>query len=255
MTQPAGDWWPALYDDLVADLLLVRNDERELAATISFLTRHLDLGPGRVVFDQCCGIGSLALPLARAGCAVIGVDQSARYIDRARGGMEPTMPCTFFAADALEFVAPMPCDGGFNWATGFGNADDQRNARLLGRAFESLRPGGRFALDYQHIPRILRDFQGCLVRRLPGEHGETIVLRESRADLAAGSLVQHWTFLLPDGQRVERHSAIRLYLPHVLGDMLRAAGFVGITCHGGLCGEALDLDSARCILIGTRPEG
>jgi SAM-dependent methyltransferase len=254
VTHLTEDWWSALYDDVVGELFLVRKDQHELAATLSFLTRHLDLVPGRVVFDQCCGVGSLALPLARAGCAVIGVDQCRGYVDRARAGVTPEhAPCTFFAADAAHFVAPCPCDAGFNWNTGFGNAADDRNAQMLRCAFESLRPGGRFALDYQHVPRILRGFQGCLVHRLPGEHGETIVLRESRADLAAGALVQRWTFLLPDGRRVERHSAVRLYLPHMLGEMLRAAGFVEIAFRGGVNGELLDLDSPRCILIGTRP--
>jgi SAM-dependent methyltransferase len=251
---PVGDWWQTFYDDIVADLLLVRKDQQELNATISFLLRQLDLAPGHVVFDQCCGIGSLALPLARAGCAVIGVDQSQRYIDRAGAAVPPEhAPCTFFAADATGFVAPRPCDAGFNWATGFGNADDKCNARMLRCAFESLRPGGRFALDYQHVPRVLRAFQGCLVHRMNTHQGELIVLRESRADLACGALRQRWTFVLPDGQRVERHSAVRLYLPHVLGEMMQAAGFVDIVYHGGLAGEPLELDSPRCILIGTRP--
>jgi SAM-dependent methyltransferase len=253
VTQPADDWWTALYDDLVADLILVRRDQQGLAATTSFLVRELGLGPGRVVLDQCCGIGSLALPLARAGCAVLGVDQSARYIDRARAGVGPEhAPCTFVAADACDFAAPASCEAGFNWGTGFGSADDHRNARMLRRAFETLRPGGRFALDYQHVPRVLRHFQNSLVHRLAGDEGETVVLRESTADLAAGALVQRWTFFLPDGGRLQRHSAVRLYLPHVLGEMMRAAGFGDIRYHGGLAGEPLDLDSPRCILVGTR---
>jgi SAM-dependent methyltransferase len=255
VTPPEADWWQSLYDDLVAELILVRKDEEELAATVSFLLHLLQLGPGTTVFDQCCGIGSLAVPLARAGCRVIGVDQCSGYIDRARVATAgpDCSPCSFHVADAFDFVAPVACDAGFNWATGFGNADDQRNARMLTCAFQSLRPGGRFALDYQHVPRVLRDFQGCLVHRLAGADGETVVLRESRADLAAGALVQRWTFLLPDGRRIERHSAVRLYLPHVLGDLMRSAGFVDIRYHGGVAGEPLGLDSPRCIAIGTRP--
>jgi SAM-dependent methyltransferase len=254
VNHPAGDWWTSLYDDIVAEAFLVRKDPAELAATISFLTHHLHLQPGCTVLDQCCGIGNLALPLTRAGCRVVGVDQCAGYVDRARAALGPEQAdCSFHTADAFDFVAPLPCDAGFNWGTGFGNAGDERNACMLRRAFESLRPGGRFALDYQHVPRILHDFQRCLVRRLTGEQGETILLRESRLDLAEGALVQRWTFLRPDGQRVERSSAVRLYLPHVLGEMLRAAGFIDVTYHGGLAGEPLDPDSPRCILIATRP--
>jgi SAM-dependent methyltransferase len=250
MTHPADDWWLSLYDDIVAEAILVRKDPAEVDATISFLRHHLHLRPGCTVLDQCCGIGSLALPLARAGCRVVGVDQSVAYVERARAAITPAYPaCSFHAADAFDFVAPIPCEAAFNWGSGFGNADDHRNAQMLRRAFESLRPGGRFALDYQHIPRILRNFQGCLVHRL-GDG--TIILRESRLDLAGGALVQRWTFLLGDGRRSERSSAVRLYLPHVLGEMLQAAGFVDVAYHGGLAGEPLAPDSPRCILLARR---
>ena len=58
-------WWQALYDELLAEVLLVRSEDAEQEATLAYLTEALDLAPGRRVFDQCCGIGSLALPLAR----------------------------------------------------------------------------------------------------------------------------------------------------------------------------------------------
>lgn len=250
---PLGDWWRSLYDDLVADVLLADRPPAERDAAVAFLVRELRLRPGDVVFDQCCGTGELAHRLARAGHRVVGVEQSARYVELARerspGG------CEFHAADAIDFVPPVPCDAGFDWDTGFGNADDGRNLAMLRSAFAALRPGGRFALDYQHVPRVLRDFRPCLVRRKETAQGEVVLLRESRADLAAGELAQTWTFFLPDGRRVVRHSGVRLYLPHVLGQMMGAAGFVGLSYHGGTGGEALGLDSPRCVVVGTRPEG
>jgi SAM-dependent methyltransferase len=251
---PIGDWWQSLYDDLVADLFLARADPAWLDATAAFLVRRLHLKPGDVVFDQCCGTGEVALALARAGCRVIGVDQSSRYVERARLAAGDS-PCEFHAADAITFSLPGRCDAGFNWGTGFGNADDGRNLRMLRGAFETLKPGGRFALDFQHVPRVLRDFQTCLVRRHAGPAGEAVVLRESRVDLAAGELAQTWTFFLPDGRRLVRHSAVRLYLPHALGELMRAAGFVELSYHGGLDGEALDLDSPRCVVVGHVPGG
>jgi SAM-dependent methyltransferase len=248
VTQPADDWWRTLYDDIVADLFLVRKDRAELDDTVAFLRRELGLPPGCTVFDQCCGTGDIALSLARTGLNVIGVDQCERYIERARSAGEAR--CEFHVADARAFAVPGRCDGGFNWNTGFGNGDDEGNLALLRRARESLRPNAGFALDYQHVPRILRDFQRCLVHRRKHEQGDLVLIRESRVDLAAGSLLQTWTFFLPDGRRVERRSAVRLYLPHVLGEMMREAGFTDIRFHGGLVDEPLDLDSPRCIVIG-----
>jgi predicted RNA methylase len=247
---PPNDWWQALYDETVAELFLVRTDPDELAATASFLWEQLAAAPGRTLFDQCCGVGSLSLPLALRGARVVGIDQCEAYVNRARRDAEAQQaPCLFVHADAFAFVPDAPCRGAFNWGSGFGNADDARNRSMLDRAFESLEPGGRFVLDYQNMPRVLREFQRCLVRR----SGDTLLLRESELDLAGGTLKQLWTFVAPDGRRVVRHSSLRLYLPHDLADLLRACGFVDVEFHGGVRGERLSLDSPRCVAVARRP--
>lgn len=249
------DWWQTLYDDTVAALLLVRRDPAETAATVRFLADRLGLRPGTSTFDQCCGVGSLALPLAEAGWRVVGVDQSEGYIRAATEEADRRrLPCRFVAADATRFAAPEPCDAAFNWNTGFGNhPDDAGNRDMLRRAFESLRPGGRFALDYQHVPRVLRHFQHTLTHRLPTPAGDLIVLRESTVDLPAGALRQRWTFLAPDGRREVRHSLVRLYLPHEIARLLADTGFAEVEFVGGLGGEPLTLDSPRCVALVRRP--
>jgi hypothetical protein len=66
-------------------------------------------------------------------------------------------------------------------------------------------------------------------------------------------LAQRWTFVAPDGRRTVRRTAVRLYLPHTLAEMLERSGFADVTFHGGVRGEALALDSPRCILVARRP--
>jgi predicted RNA methylase len=83
-TAASDPWWPALYDELLAEALLDATTDVELAATLAFLVDHLGLVPGARVFDQCAGIGRLAIPLARWGADVVGVEQSASYVERAR---------------------------------------------------------------------------------------------------------------------------------------------------------------------------
>jgi SAM-dependent methyltransferase len=248
-------WWRSLYDDLVAELFLARRDPRELDEVVNFLAARLGLTPGSLVFDQCCGTGSLSLPLARRGVCVIGVDQSPAYVDRAnREAAGLSVPCRFEVGDAFEYVPPEPCDAAFNWGTGFGNdADDGRNLDMIRRAFDGLKSGGCFLLDYQNVPRILRDFQHALTHRLKVDSGEVLVVRESSVDLGAGTLLQRWTFVLPDGRQWERHSLVRLYLPHELAALLHRSGFVDVEFVGGVRGEPLGLDSSRCILIARRP--
>jgi SAM-dependent methyltransferase len=250
-----ADWWQPLYDDIVAELFLVRHNKQDVADAVAFLRGVLALEPGMTAFDQCCGIGTLAIPLAEQGVRVVGVDQSEAYVRRAArsaGGL----PCEFRAADAFAFAPAEPCDAAFNWGTGFGNAlDDGRNREMLRRAFEAVKPGGRFLLDFQHVPRVLRTFQPAVSKRLgQGENApETVLVRESHIDLVAGAIRQRWTFFLPDGSRRERRSVVRLYLPNQLADMLREVGFADVQFYGDTRAQPLTLDSPRCVLVGTRP--
>jgi len=248
------EWWRSLYDDTFADFYLVRRDETELRATLAFLRHQLDLKPGDRVFDQCCGVGGLSVPLAQSGLCVVGVDVSAGYIRRAQITTEELgVDCTFHCADAFQFVPDQPCEAAINWRTSFGYAEDERNRQMLRCAFAALKPGGRFALDFQNVPGLLRGFQTCMTRRQTTNAGEILLLRESRVDLERGQLVQGWTFVFPDGRRVERESSVRLYLPHQLAEMLQSCGFVEPRFFGGERDEPLTLDSPRCIVVVRRP--
>lgn len=251
----AEDWWTSFYDEHFAELVLRDLHAEAQEAELRFLRERLRLGPGAVVLDQGCGIGRLSLPLARAGVRVIGVDITAPYIDQARAQAQG-LPCSFHVGDAGRFVPEEPCAAAFNWATSFGHAaEDARNGELLRRAFDALVPGGRMALDYPNVPRVLREFQPCLLQRHRGPGGETLILRESELDLAQGLLQQRWTYVSPQGQRRERQGSTRLYLPDQLCALFRGAGFVDLELYGGVAGEALSLASPRCVVLGRRPGG
>jgi SAM-dependent methyltransferase len=251
----ATPWWEVLYDNLLADVLLERDGGAELDATLAFLRNELGLAPGVRVFDQCCGIGSLAIPLARGGACVIGVDQSSAYIERARRDAAAAgVAADFRVGDAFEFVAPVPCDAALNWWTSFGYTDDdKRNAEMLRRACESLAPGGRFVLDTMNVPGVLRAFQPTVVTRRATRRGEIALRRESQVLPAEGVMLKRWIYELSDGRCVERHSRVRLYLPHTLVAMLEACGFVDVRLYGDVSGRPLTLDSLRCICVARRP--
>jgi SAM-dependent methyltransferase len=250
-------WWEALYDDLLAEVFLAGTDPAELNATTTFLIDKLFLSPGDLVFDQCCGIGTVALALAARGLRLLGVDQSASYVCRAREAARHRglAGCTFHQADAFTFVPEQRCAAAVNWRTGFGGAGkDETNRNMLARAYATLRPGGRFALDYQNVPYLLRHFQEVLVRRHRLPEGEVVLLRQSTPDLPRGILHQRWTWFLPDGRRREGLSAVRLYAPHELARLLVECGFEEPAFFGGVRGEPLGLDSPRCIVLARRPD-
>lgn len=239
-------WWPALYDDLLADVLL--DGTTGVDETVRFLSRALRLTPGARVFDQCCGTGRLSVALARSGLQVIGVDQAAGYIERARAAAAG-LDARFDVGDAFEYVPDRACHGALNWWTSFGYLpDDDANTRMLRRAFEALAPGGRFALDYPNVPNLYATFRPHEITR----RGDITMLRESRFDLARGLLHKKWTFLVGE-QRVERDSVLRLYTPDRLAQLLEVAGFVDLELFGGVDGAPLAFDRPRCIIVGARP--
>jgi len=247
-------WWEPLYDDLLAELFLVRVDPAELEATLGFLARALALEPGHRVFDQCCGIGSLAVPLAERGLDVVCVDQAERYIARvAEAARAREVTLDLHAADAHDFVTPAPCHAAFNWWTSFGyTPDDAHNARMFARVHDSLLPGGRFALDTLHLPGVLRHFQRDVVTHRNTAQGEVTLWRQTELELEDGMMAKRWTYFLPDGTQRVHQSRVRLYLPHQLRAMLEAQGFEELRFYGSVQGEPLALDSPRCICVARR---
>lgn len=241
-------WWAELYDDALADVLLERADAAAIERTLAFLRRVLAIAPGDRVLDQCCGVGSLAVPLAVAGFDVVGVDQAARYIERARAAAAAASVVVELAtADACVWRPARRCAAGFNWWTSFGYAEtDAENLRMLERAAEAIVPGGRFALDTMNLPQVLRQ----LAPRVTTTRAGITLVRDTTIDLAAGFMHKVWRYTHPDGSRTERTSKLRLYLPDQLVAMVRAAGFVEVTCYGDEDGGRLELDSPRCIVVG-----
>lgn len=252
------DWWLAFYDEwyqaarLSTYTAAAAAEARDTAARVRDL---LELTPGDRVFDQCCGAGRLSIPLASDGLDVVGVDACAAYVERAATrAARAGVPVAAHLGDAFTFVPPGPaCDAAFNWATSFGYArDDATNAQMLARAFDALRPGGRFALDYANIPRVLRRLRPSFLETYATPRGPLRVRRESVLDRGADTLVQRWTFTAEDGRAAIRDGAIRLYGPRNLTRLLEAVGFRDIQVLGSVDGEPWEEASPRCVCTAIR---
>jgi SAM-dependent methyltransferase len=255
-TDSTTPWWHTFFDETYAEFGLTDADEEHIAKTVEFLRRVLELGEGMHLFDQCCGVGRLSLPLARGGIRVTGVDQTAAYIGKAdRSARDEDLPAEFFCADAFEFVPDHPCDAAVNWFTSFGYDDrDEVNARMLRCAFDSVKPGGRFVVDYLNLPKVFRRFQHRTWHGADDSSTEgVIVVEQPVPDFSRGMIDSVWTFVHPDGRREQRSISIRMYLPHEIVGLLKRCGFDDVELFGSIAGEAFGLDTPRCIAVARKP--
>lgn len=242
----------------MGDVLLDRTDQ-QLQQTLNFFAKQLRLKSGAHVFDQCCGIGSLSIPLAESGMRVTGCDLFEPYIARATadaGERFSTDPCPaqFHSADAFEFVPDERCDAVVNWYSSFGYAeDDNTNQRMLARAFEALKPGGRMALDIPNIPGILRRFQPVMLQEGQSHGRKVVIERTSEPDFEVGLLRQTWVWRIEGEEPTTRYSAMKMYLPNRVRELMQVCGFTPVELFGDDDGSAYDIDSPRLILVGSKP--
>ena len=242
------DWWTTFYDQAFAETVLAKNDAVDVQ--IDFLTKALKLQPGARILDQCCGTGRLTNPLAALEYDAIGVDIIEAYTAQAddqKSGAE------FHTADAFEFIAVPACDAVFNWHTSFGCADDDlRNVSMLRCAYNSLKPGGHFALDVPNVARVIACFRPHMQEQSQTPSGVCTIDRHSEIDLAQGRLKQVWTYTQESGESHSREGSTRLYLPNEIKRLLETVGFINIQLFGDIDCSEITLNSPRCIAVAQR---
>ena len=212
---------------------------------VDLIVRALALEPGECLLDVGCGTGRIAIPLARRGLRVTGVDTSRHALEaaRAEGGGELEL----VRLDMRELHWDGEFDAAINVFTAFGyfatQAEDELVAAAIARA---LRPGGRLLIDVANPTAFLRTFAEQAWRELPDGRA---LLEERRYDVRSGRHAARWIFIRPDGSRRELATDIRTYTAPELSALLERAGLSVTAAYGGWDGSDLGLDSRRLILV------
>jgi ubiquinone/menaquinone biosynthesis C-methylase UbiE len=206
---------------------------------------------GGAVLDVPCGFGRHAVPLARAGYRVTGVDRSEPLLAEARrrapddGG--PTL--TLVRADYRELpLADETFDAALNLFSSLGYLGDEEDVRVLGEIARVLRPGGRLVVETMHRDRVVRDWRDNDWRLL----GEGRLLLEQRTfDAVSGVAQTTQTIIERTGERESRSFSVRVYSATELVAMLLRAGFEEARCLGGFDGQPFGVGT-RLVVVGRR---
>jgi len=143
----AKQWFKDWFNSPYYHLLYSNRDEREAAAFIDKLVEYLHPAPNALMLDVACGRGRHAKYLADKGFNVTGIDLSGESIAIARKMENEHL--SFFQHDMRLPFRINYFNVVFNFFTSFGYFETRHeNDNALRTLANSLRPGGRFVLDY-----------------------------------------------------------------------------------------------------------
>jgi cyclopropane fatty-acyl-phospholipid synthase-like methyltransferase len=248
MTQ-LNPWYERFFDGLYGQVLPATFTEAQTRRQLAIVRRLLRLRKGHRVLDIPCGMGRLAIPLARGGLKMTGVELSDSFVRRARRaarGLGP--PIRFVKADMRCIDFDGEFDAAFNWFGSFGYFSDADNLRFAGRVLAALRPGGRFLVEGLNKSWLRTHFVPTREEVVGGVR----IKHRGRWNRAQTRMLDTWTF--SKGTATECHTtSIRMFNGDELRSLLRAAGFREIELFGYPPVARLTRHSHRLIAVATRP--
>jgi SAM-dependent methyltransferase len=234
------------------DLYLFMFPPERLAAGTEEVDRILALArpPGRSALDLCCGPGRIAVPLARRGFSVTGVDRTRFLLDkaRARARRVKSRP-EWVRADMRDFVRPEAFDLALNLFTSFGYFDDREaDLTVLRNVLTSLRPRGVFVIDGVGKELLARIFQPTTSQTLAD--GSRLVERHEIFD--DWTRIRNEWILVRKGRARTFRFHHTVYSGQELKDRLLGVGFDSVRLFGSLAGEPYGLDAGRLVAVARK---
>src|SRR5262245_31386656 len=208
---------------------------------------------GLEVLDLGCGPGRLAIPLARKGFRVTGVDRTAFLLEKARMRAEAAqVTIDWVQQDMRDFVRPAAFDLTISMFTSFGYFADRRDdLTVLRNILRSLKPDGACVIDVLGKERAARMLQPATAETLPD--GAILVKR--------CQVLDDWTrartelIVIREGMTRTFTFDVTLYSGQELRDRLESVGFSDVKLYGNLRGDEYGFDAERLIAVARKPQG
>lgn len=226
MTEVFGPGYAEAYDAVYGG----KDYEAECDLVERLFAKHGSRSIERVL-DLGCGTGGHAVPLARRGYTVVGVDRSPSMLAAARGkARDVSPPPSFVEADVREVSLGTVFDAGLMlFAVLSYQLENEDVLAALRSARRHLAPGGLLLFDVWFGPAVLTQRPSRREARIPVEGGELLRASSGELDVLRDRCTVHIAVSRVANGRVvsasEEEHTVRYFFPHELELLLEAAEF------------------------------
>ncbi|GAB3545579.1 SAM-dependent methyltransferase [Spirosoma fluminis] len=247
-------WYHNFFHGLPQQAWKAAQTEAQTQLDLELLVETLEFGPGDRLLDIFCGYGRHALPLARLGTHVTGVDISTEYIDELRKSaaseklMVNSLAADFMTVPLAELTGNGPFDAAYCLGNSFSFFAHAEMRLFLKRIADSLKPGGRFLAHTEMIAEsVLPDYQ----HRSWQPIGDILFLVDNEYDPIESRIDSHLTYI-DNGDRQTRLAQHYVYTLAELSRLFAEAGLSILEYSGTVDGEPYALGDEAVWLLAEK---
>lgn len=230
------DWFNRDYLSVYA-----HRDLEEAALQVELLCKHIKPEAGKHYLDLCCGTGRYTALLNKRGFSIRGLDLSEALLEKARGFDDDL---EFIQGDMRKINGQY--DGIFSFFTSFGYFTHSENMQTLEGIYQALKTGGKYWLDFFNADREVNSLPAECTKKTPH-----LKIKE-RKYLKDKRVIKKIDIKTPHGEERKYRESVSFYAPDELQDMLKHCGFNILSIFGSYQGQALDINSPRCIILAEK---
>lgn len=243
------EWWESFFNEGAGEIMFTEEAWQRAEQNCDALVALLGIVPGAKILDLACGTGRYAIPLAKRGYQVVGLDISSVFLEQARArAKEQGLKIEFVQGDMRRIPFENEFDAVINLFTSFGYFEkEEDHLRVLKEVHKSLKPGGRFLLDLSNREWLMRNFQARDWR----EYQDFILLEERKFDFERSRNEARW-IVLKGQERKEYFHSLRLFTLGELLELFSRTRLKVLGYYGSLKGEPWSFDARRLVILVER---
>ncbi len=249
-------WYHTFFNGLPQVAWKAAQSEEQTQLDLELLVESLDFGPDDRLLDVFCGYGRHALPLARMGARVTGVDISEEYITEllsiatAEKLSVLAIADDFLTIPQADIGAATSFDAVYCLGNSFSFFPRTDMLAFLTRIAGLLKPGGRFLAHSEMIAEsVLPDYQARNWQPIGNEGEEPIFFLVENDYHASESRIDSRLTYVRAGETQTRMAQHYVYTLAELCRLFTEAGLSVVECYGTVDGAPFALgDEAIWIL-------